>query len=627
VIALDLDIKMDVKMNNKCFPSIARLASGEPCLESEIDEILGYIEKRYDCADFRMVCILRTLLGYQDLVSTGMLEKMKVVVLGFKYWMDEPGEDSMCYWSENHQLLFATCEYLAGQLYPEETFGNSGMSGLKHKAKGKGRLDFWFWCRFRFGFSEWHSNTYYEEDVAPLSLLIDFCLDEHIGKKAVMAMDLLLLDMALFSYRGLLCAASGRCYEAQKKDPYRQDVSAIADKAFGLGLVPVADYTKLSAEFLLNIKYRVPGVIRNIALDRDSVEIKASMGLDLSEVKSETEKYEAGSGKEQDMLQRGMFLWAMEAFTNPESINLAVDIFNAWKLGTNGFLKDLKKTNIPIARRLGLLPLVVRILNPATQGIAIQRGNVSAFKTQDFMLSCAQNHHPGEFGDQQHIWQLTVGKGVSVFSTHPGAAFFGDNARNFSPSYWVGNGILPHAAQHRQICLVLHDLRVRKGFMEKPRQMFSHAWFPEKEFDETFFGASLAAGRSERGYAALISLRPFERVGDSELIQRGDVTAWACLAGDEASSGSFALFLEKTKESRLSYSRRDLIFETHGVKPETYRLAYKKGLYVNDELQDTQYGRLSSPYGDIGRNPGEMSLFFGSKLRLDFEKLIREADG
>src|SRR5690606_27598708 len=48
--------------------------------------------------------------------------KIRVALKDFKYWIDEPGFDDMVYWSENHVILFAAAEYLAGQLMPDEWF-------------------------------------------------------------------------------------------------------------------------------------------------------------------------------------------------------------------------------------------------------------------------------------------------------------------------------------------------------------------------------------------------------------------------------------------------------------------------------------------------------------------------
>ena len=88
--------------------------------------------------------------------------------------MDEPGSDSMCYWSENHQLIFAVCEYLAGKEWPDEVFPNAGMTGEEHRKKALERINIWLEQRFCFGFSEWYSNNYYPEDIAPMSAFIEF---------------------------------------------------------------------------------------------------------------------------------------------------------------------------------------------------------------------------------------------------------------------------------------------------------------------------------------------------------------------------------------------------------------------------------------------------------------------
>ena len=110
--------------------------------------------------------------------------------------------------------------------------------------------------------------------------------------------------------------------------------------------------------------------------------------------------------------------------------------------------------------------------------------NSYTLRTKDYILSTAQNHYPGTFGDQQHIWQATLNDKISVFTTHPGASFFEDNARNFSPSYWVGNGVMPHSVQDKNIHMSIYKVDQRKGFMEKERQHFTHAHFPQNEFDQ-----------------------------------------------------------------------------------------------------------------------------------------------
>ena len=73
-------------------------------------------------------------------------------VLNFRYWADEPGNDAMWFWSENHQILFHTCEILAGQLYPDRVFTNTGQTGEWHREKGERMALSWLHKRGAGGF-------------------------------------------------------------------------------------------------------------------------------------------------------------------------------------------------------------------------------------------------------------------------------------------------------------------------------------------------------------------------------------------------------------------------------------------------------------------------------------------
>ena len=101
-------------------------------------------------------------------------------MLGFKYWPDEPGIDSMCTWTENHHILFASAAYLAGQLFPDAIFTNSGHAGAEKMAQNRPRISRSLDLRFRTGFSEWLSHVYYDEDLTALLSLVDFCADAEI---------------------------------------------------------------------------------------------------------------------------------------------------------------------------------------------------------------------------------------------------------------------------------------------------------------------------------------------------------------------------------------------------------------------------------------------------------------
>ena len=417
---MDHDIPMSIKMGPKSFQEIRELDDGKPIDESGLLDLLKFIDYRLDCADFRMVTVLRVLYRYAPLLSEGAVQAMRSTILGFKYWMDEPGDDSMCYWSENHQLLFFTCAYLAGNYYRDDTFENSGMAGAVLSNKFRPKILEWLKHRYEHGFIEWHSNTYYEEDIAPLTLLIDFG-DEEVGAKAAIVTDLFLADMAMHLYKGLFSVTSGRCYESQKREPLTQDVLEISEFLFGKRYREELDYTRISANLYLCKNYRMPRVIREIAHDTRTGIVKTSMGHDLKELRQ--------LRGEKSRETAGYIQWAMESFTNPEAIRETMRMFRAYNMKANDFLKDLRMMDKKALYLL--LPLITRILNPVTDGVAIQKANTYTYRTENYILSTAQAHYPGTFGDQQHIWQATLDSTVSVFTTHPGAAFFDDNARNF----------------------------------------------------------------------------------------------------------------------------------------------------------------------------------------------------
>ncbi|WP_020616211.1 hypothetical protein [Paenibacillus daejeonensis] len=116
--------------------------------------------------------------------------------------------------SENHEILFFSAEYVAGLLFPGEMFTNSGQNGLFHALKGRLASERWIRERGTYGFMEWHSNTYYEEDILALLSIVDF--GEEKGYARLLArqlLDLICPIMASHSSRGIMATTHGRSYE------------------------------------------------------------------------------------------------------------------------------------------------------------------------------------------------------------------------------------------------------------------------------------------------------------------------------------------------------------------------------------------------------------------------------
>lgn len=130
--------------------AVALLATGGSPDEAQrlIAAQVRFVDRRCDCSDFYLVYFPHILRAWgaqgAGLLSPELERAMRACILNFRYWMDEPGDDVMWFYSENHALMFHTCQLLAGELYPSETFSNSGMTGLQMQQKAKGLLLEWF---------------------------------------------------------------------------------------------------------------------------------------------------------------------------------------------------------------------------------------------------------------------------------------------------------------------------------------------------------------------------------------------------------------------------------------------------------------------------------------------------
>lgn len=608
-------------MHGKNFNSskiLHALENGKPYDSSIFNGVYNFVSNRWDTSDFRLQSLARILYEHLDAISEPEYRLVKNSFLEFKYWMDQPGVDSMCYWSENHQLLFSASEYLAGQYWPAEVFSNSGLTGREHMAMARGRILTWLEQRWLYGFTEWYSNTYYVEDIAPLANLIDFSRDEEIVLKAKIILDLLLYDVASQSYKGTFIATSGRMYENGKRYGEKNSLQATIDSIWDparWGEEP-GERIGMDLNFVYINKYQVPEVIKAIGIDDSrTVIIKASTGLNLTEL---SERDLVGLQDRQIMMQ-----WAMESFSNPEVIENSINYIQENNMFGNEFLNDFKHFNLGILKSTGVLPFFSRRLKPVTNGVAIQRANTYTYKTPDYMLTTAQAYHPGTFGDQQHIWNATLSRRVSLFTTHPAKPLSDGGALGLSPNYWVGSGRFPHVVQDTNVVLNIYNLPTEPGFMESSVQDYTHAHFPTDRFDEVIIDRNYAFGRIGETYAAFITKNPlhYKEGTNDDLIQPGRNTFWIFEAGSKAEDNSFKAFMQRIRANKVEFSVNLLSYTSNN---KSLALSYLGDFKVNGVVQYLNYPRYDSPYIKAEREPGNMTFeYAGKTLNLDFYNMKR----
>lgn len=589
------------------------LVSGSEEIDwSRLNGSLEYIQNEYDCSDFRLVNTIRILYEFGNQIPENTITKIEDTLFGFRYWWDEPEGNSMCYWSENHQILFASAEYLIGQKYPDQVFANSGLTGKEHKEKARKRILDWMEMRWNYGFTEFFSGVYYKEDIGAMINLIDFSDDEEIAQKMKIIMDLLFYDVATQSIQTMFVSASGRAYTGNRKGGPGLNLGGLTNYYWGDGnmINPGLMYGMMTTK-----KYTLPPVLIDIARDTSVVIIKQNNGLDVSELKMEGFK---GIDDRSMMMQLGM-----EAFTNPEVVHNTMSFTRKNRMFTNDFLKDLKRIDFTLLNWFHLEPLISRIIKPQTDGVAIQKGNTYTYKTTAYTLYAAQNYHPGSFGDQQHVTGMNIGGAFSVFHTHPALE---EGVPKQSPNYWVGYGHLPHVAQDERVSLAIYDIPEKKGMMEDALLNYTHAYFPTTQFDSVWVVDNYAFGKKRNTYCAFVVTNPlrFRENTDDDLIQDGKQVFWIVEAGSKNEDGSFDAFCERIQNNPIDFDvdKLKLNYQSGGNQ---YNLVFDGDFIVNGKPVETEYDRYDSPYIQAKKKADEFTFKFnGKSLHLDYQNGIRE---
>ncbi|GAC1386238.1 MAG: hypothetical protein NVSMB48_24730 [Marmoricola sp.] len=250
--------------------ALARATLGEEGVlvtEADLATALRFIDDRCDCADFEAVGLM--LVWHRvpaDRWAPGLRDRVRDALLGFKYWIDQPGLDAMCYFTENHQMVWHTAETLVGEAFADEKFANAAWTGDQHAAHGREMALGWIRRKLTSGFSEFDSNAYLAIDALALVALLDHAADDTLRRAARALLDKVLLSLACNSWRGVHGAAHGRSYTPTLRAACLEETAPIMWWAWGMGALNEA---LLPATALATSSYTVPDVIRAIAIDAD----------------------------------------------------------------------------------------------------------------------------------------------------------------------------------------------------------------------------------------------------------------------------------------------------------------------------------------------------------------------
>lgn len=211
------------------------LGLGGETTERMIADTLPVIEDCWDCADFALVPLLWGRLRFGHLLGDVLRDRIDAAILGYRYWMDEPGNDVQWYFSENHALLFHTSAYLAGHHLPDATFRRSGRKGRDQSAVGRQRVRDWLDHFEAWEMAEFNSAPYFPIDLKGLTALHALAPDADIRDRAGRGIARLIELVANSAHHGVITAAQGRSYEHTLRAGRTLELSAITRMLWGTG--------------------------------------------------------------------------------------------------------------------------------------------------------------------------------------------------------------------------------------------------------------------------------------------------------------------------------------------------------------------------------------------------------
>ncbi|MEM7535787.1 MAG: hypothetical protein AAF639_26650 [Chloroflexota bacterium] len=165
--------------------------------------------------------------------------------------------DALSNYSEIHQLLLHSCEILTGQLFADDVFTDSGLSGWHHREQGERNALVWLRDRGQNGFSEWQSPTYIDEIVFALVHLADFAESDAVHEMATVILDKLCFLLAVNTHNGV--------YGVTASNAYVGTTASITRLLWGQGVNN--QYTLGSVSLACTNTYQLPALITQIVED------------------------------------------------------------------------------------------------------------------------------------------------------------------------------------------------------------------------------------------------------------------------------------------------------------------------------------------------------------------------
>lgn len=599
-----------------------------------------------DTGDFRVMYLHWVLSLGDGIIDESVLAAVRQRLVEFRYWWDDPlpadRVDHKWFWSENHRLILAVDEYLAGQLMPDRVFAVTGLTGAQHRARARVRILEWIEERGRFGFSEWHSNVYMLKNITPLLTLIELARgDEELVLRAVPALDLCLFDIAAHTHAGVYGAPRGRTYKKDKMSALDESTWGTSKLIFDdtpLGWTSTSDTG--ATYFCGAQRYRCPEALVRIARSDDVEVVRERHGFPLDP----KEPIGLGAptapfGYDYEDPDDLAFWWSQGALTAWQLVPLTLRTANAYRLWETDLFKEFGALRAFADVAPSVASIVAREIAPMAAFGVLGEAHTLTWRSPDVMLSTVQDHRPGDKRDQVHSWQATLDPEALVFTTHPSTPTPNSLDWSDDDGYWTGTASNPRSAQHLNVAVHLYAPEYEAPTDELLGPVFgylpeTHAYFPVERFDEWTERDGWVLARKGDGYVALWSWRPAQwRIHDPAVVAtrgmvRFDLVAeggadnvWLVEVGRAADHGSFADFVAAVAGTTPQVDGSPGHRTVRYVSPSIGELTFgrQEPLRVDGAEQPLRHERLESPWGGVCHLGEFLDVSSGgSRLAVDF---------
>jgi hypothetical protein len=220
-----------------------------------------------DCSDFLLNLLLRGLILYPDRITADNKDRIKKAAVGGRYYGGHRRNYPMFYNSENHHMNWATAEFLAAQLFPDEIFTFDRRTARAHYDRARFLVANWIDRRARWGYCEWNSSPYMGINLMSLLNLADFARDPAIRQLATDAVTKLLADLAADSLAGGVWSAQARAYEPHVFNGYDQPAATALVLLLGAGDPARLEVTGGVGEIVATTAYKAPAWLCRLAAD------------------------------------------------------------------------------------------------------------------------------------------------------------------------------------------------------------------------------------------------------------------------------------------------------------------------------------------------------------------------